>query len=289
MARPSPPEGKGKPEISQLTSGTSYYGEASFFPDGRWLTFPLGSSTGKTNIYKMQLSGGQPIQLTFFEHALAASPAWSPDGQHIAFVSQQNGSSKIWMVNANGGAAQPLERTNATDGNNKLSWFPSPEIVYQIAGVRNLRRINGKTQEEQLLIHDPSVGWLPLRPIFSPDGKNVAVNWNRDPDGGIWTISLEPYSETPLLAHKGNDDNAPMGWSPDGKYVYATQGREIVKVGIANPNQPVSVVTLPGDVVAYLSGGMSPDGRDIVVPLSEAKSDVWIMENFDPAVIRTTK
>lgn len=48
-------------------------------------------------------------------------------------------------------------------------------------------------------------------------------------------------------------------------------------------------MTLPGDVVEYLSGGMSPDGRDIVVPLSEAKSDVWIMENFDPAFSRTTK
>jgi hypothetical protein len=184
------------------------------------------------------------------------------------------------MVNANGGAAQPLERTNASDINNKLSWFPSLEIVYQIPGLRNLSRINGKTQEEQLLIHDPSVGWLPLRPIFSPSGKNVAVNWNRHPDGGIWIISLEPYSETPLLAEKATD-NAPLGWSPDGKYVYATQEREIVKVGIANPNQPVSVATLPGDVVEFLSGGMSPDGRDIVVPLSEAKSDVWIMENFD--------
>ncbi len=282
-------EGKGKPEISQLTSGTSYYGEASFSPDGRWLTFPLGSSLENTNIYKMQLSGGQPIQLTFFEHALAANPAWSPDSQHIAFVSRQNGSTKVWMVNANGGAAQPLERTNAADSNHRLSWFPSPEIVYQIPGVRNLSRINGKTQEEQLLIHDPSVGWLPFRPIFSPDGKNVAVNWNRHPDRGIWTISLEPYSETPLLANNGNGDNLPLGWSPDGKYVYSTQGREIVKVGIASPNQPVSVATLPGDVVDSLSGCMSPDGRGIVVPLSEAKSDVWIMENFDPALSRTTK
>ena len=284
-----PAVGKGKPEISQFTSGTSYYGEVSFSPDGRWVTFPLGSSAEKTNIYKMQLSGGQPIQLTFFEHALAASPAWSPDGQHIAFISKQNGATKVWTVNANGGAAQPLERTNAADGDNQLSWFPSPEIVYQVPGVRNLLRINGKTQEEQLLIHDPSVGWLPLRPIFSPDGKKIAVNWNRHPDGGIWIISLEPYSETPLLAEKGTDDDAPMGWSPDGKYVYATQEREIVKVGIANANQPVSVATLPGDVVEFLSGGMSPDGRDIVVPLSEAKSDVWIMENFDPAVIRTRK
>jgi Tol biopolymer transport system component len=282
-------EGKGKPEISQLTSGTSYYGEASFSPDGRWLTFPLGASAEKTNIYEMQLSGGQPIQLTFFEHALAASPAWSPDSQHIAFISKQNGSAKVWMVNANGGTAQPLERTNAADSDNELSWFPSLEIVYQIPGVRNLSRINGKTQEEQLLIHDPSVGWIPSRPIFSPDGKKIAVDWNRQPDGGIWIISLEPYSETPLLANKGNYDNAPMGWSPDGKYVYATMRREIVKVGIASPKQPVSVATLPGDVVEFLSGGISPDGRDIVVPLSEAKSDVWIMENFDPAVIRTTK
>jgi Tol biopolymer transport system component len=281
-------EGKGKPEISELTSGTSYYGEASFSPDGRWLTFPLGSSEEKTNIYKMQVSGGQPIQLTFFEHAFAADPAWSPDSQHIAFVSKQNGSTKVWMVNANGGAAQPLERTNAANSNNRLSWFPSPEIVYQIPGVRNLSRINGKTQEEQLLIHDPSVGWLPFRPIFSPDGKKIAVHWNRHPDRGIWIISLEPYSETPLLANKGADNNVPMGWSQDGKYVYGTHGREIVKVGIASPNQPVSVVTLPGDVVE-LSGGMSPDGRDIVVPVSEAKSDVWVMENFDPAVIRTTK
>jgi hypothetical protein len=42
------------------------------------------------------------------------------------------------------------------------------------------------------------------------------------------------------------------------------------------------VVTLSGDVVNYADASMSPDGRDIVVPLSEAKSDVWIMENFDP-------
>jgi Tol biopolymer transport system component len=134
MARPSPPEGKGKPEISQLTSGTSYYGEASFFPDGRWLTFPLGSSTGKTNIYKMQLSGGQPIQLTFFEHALAASPAWSPDSQHIAFVSTQNGSTKVWMVNANGGAAQPLERPTLPTSTTNSPGFPAPRLFTKYLG-----------------------------------------------------------------------------------------------------------------------------------------------------------
>jgi hypothetical protein len=63
----------------------------------------------------------------------------------------------------------------------------------------------------------------------------------------------------------------------------------VLKVGLGSPNHPIPIATLPADVVDNLSGGMSPDGREIVVPLSEAKSDVWIMENFDPALGPNTK
>jgi serine/threonine protein kinase len=283
-----PAGGKGKPEISQLTSGTSYYDQASFSPDGRWLTFPFGPSQQENNIYKMELSGGKRVQLTFFEHATTDNPAWSPDGQHIAFVSNQNGPTKVWTVDANGGAAQPLAQTNPADTSAEVIWFPSPEIVYQEPGNRNLRRLDRQTQEEKLLIPDPSVGWVPYRPVFSPDGKKIALHWNRHPNRGLWMISPEPYSETLLLVEKATEfaETLPVGWSPDGKYVYATSGRKILKVGLASPNHPVPVATLPGDVVEDLSGGMSPDGREIVVPLDEAKSDVWIMENFDPAAVR---
>ena len=281
-----PAGGKGKPEISQLTYGTSYYGEASFSPDGRWLALPLGPGSLETNIYKMESRGGQPIQLTFFEHVVASSPAWSPDGQRIAFVSNQNGAAKVWTVSANGGTAQPLDRTSAVGSNYELAWSPSPEIVYQAPGVRNLRRINPQTQEEALIIPDPSVGWVPARPIFSPDGKKIAISWNRHSDPGVWVISLEPYSETFLLP----DNNCfPLGWSPDGNYVYATSGRKLLKVGFAKPHQSFSLATLPGDPVEHLAGGMSADGREIIVTMNEAKSDVWIMENFDPSMARTGK
>ncbi len=69
----------GKSEIRQLTSGTSYYGAPSFSADGRWITFPLGSSSGETNIYKMQIANGQLLQLTrvsvYLGDALDASDA----------------------------------------------------------------------------------------------------------------------------------------------------------------------------------------------------------------------
>ena len=38
---------------------------------------------------------------------------------------------------------------------------------------------------------------------------------------------------------------------------------------------------MPGDVVDTAS--VSPNGKEIVVSVSEKKSDVWLMENFDPS------
>ena len=107
------------------------------------------------------------------------------------------------MISTNGGTAQPAGNTTSSDtGNNKLAWWPSSDIVYQQSGVRNFLRINEKTDEEQTLIqHDQSVGWVTDRPVFSPDGEIIAVYWNRK-ESGLWIISLEPYSEMFLQSVK---------------------------------------------------------------------------------------
>lgn len=279
-------EKKAKPEISRFTSGTSYYGEPSFSPDGHWVAFAHGPNPDETNIFKRPVAGGEPVQLTFFEHAMTSSPAWSPDGQRIAFVGDQNGTPSVWIISASGGATQVLANTNASGTNNLLAWWPGNDIVYQESGVRNYLRINEKTHEEKPILQGKqTVGWLPEKPVFSRDGKKMAVHWNRADKRGLWIISPEPYSET-LLQTGGI---YPIGWSPDEKYVYAIRagvgllGREIVRVQVATPNEVTSVATLPGDIDIFSSGSLSPDGREIFVRLSEEKSDVWLMENFDPS------
>jgi hypothetical protein len=189
------------------------------------------------------------------------------------------------MISANGGAAQALQNTNASGANNKLAWWPSSDIVYQQSGVRNYLRINSNTHEEKPIVqHDQSVGWVPLKPVFSADGKKMAVWWNRQ-DFGLWIISLEPYSEKVLQS--GNI--YPVGWSPDRKYVYAIRpesaerAREIIRVQVASPNEVTSVATLPGDIAEDDGASVSPDGHEIFASVSEGKSDVWLMENFDPS------
>ena len=221
---------------------------------------------------------------------MATSPAWSPDGQRIAFISDQSGIPKVWTVSSNGGAAQNLERTNASDTDDVLTWFPSQEIVYQKPGLRNLLRVNGRTQEEKPIVRDDSVGWIFDRPVFSPDGNRIAVPWNRH-GLGLWIISLEPYSETLVQA----GELYPFGWSPDGKYLYAIRGREIVNIKLDSPKRASSLLDLEklsdSSAVNLASGpvdhaGLSPDGRQIVVSAGNEKSDVWLMESFDPALGR---
>ena len=137
-------------------------------------------------------------------------------------------------------------------------------------------RVNDKTHDETPIIpRDRAMGFI-VSPVFAPNGKKMAVQWRRD-EVGLWIISLEPYSET--LLQPG--DLYPLGWSSDGKYVYAIRrGREIVRVQVAPPSDVTVVATLPGD---GNDAGLSPDGKEIVVSVSEEKSDVWLMQNFDPS------
>lgn len=276
-----------KPEISQVTSGTSYYGGPSFSPDGRWIAFARGASGDEENIFKMPVPAGNPIQLSFFKHASTGGPVWSPDGQRIAFVGDPDGTPRIWTIGADGAGAQALMDTNASDTQNEIAWAPGSDIVYQQSGMENFLRVNDKTHEQNPVIrHDQSVGWVPHKPVFSPDNKRMAVWWNRK-EKGLWIIAFEPYSEAFLLAGRF----LPFGWSRDGKYVYAVTAaageggrRGIVRVQVAAPNKVTSVAILPGDIAGYDGADVSPDGKEIVASVGEEKSDVWIMENFDPSL-----
>jgi len=263
-----------------LTSGTLSYGFPAISPDGRSVAFTIGSDPN-SNVYKMAVDGGEPVQLTSFDAALTKSPAWSPDGKRIAFISNQGGRPKVWVVNADGGAAQPLDKTDETETNYYLAWSPSPDILYAQSGMHNLRRVNVDTQEERPILPEDSKGFLPSKPAVSPDGKKIAIYWNREPAMGAWSITPEKFSETLLYPRL-----VPFGWSSDGNSIYGfvdLHGREILQKRLDDSKKPRSVITLPGTLY---SGTVSPDGRKIIVSVGEEKSDVWLMKDFDPQIVR---
>jgi len=270
-----------KPVISQLTTGTFSHAEPNYSPDGQWIAFRRGPDFNTANIFKMRAVGGPSTQLTFFDRGVAVSPAWSPDGQQIAFDREEQGVlAKIATVGATGGEVKILQGTNTSDASGYVAWWPSKEIVYQQSGNRNLLQIKHDTGEEIPILRNAERGWVADRFFLSPNGKKVAVYWNR-PDAGLWIVSRDPYVETllkPGLCF-------PIGWSPDARFVYAIQkpnGRQIVRIETANPQNEILVADLPGPTYGVDDAAVSPSGSEIVVSISEERSDVWSIENFDP-------
>ena len=71
------------------------------------------------------------------------------------------------------------------------------------------------------------------------------------------------------------------GWSPDGRSVYAFPegGNSILSIP-SGGGDPETVATFRGEIEDAV---VTQDGKRFVVNVSESKSDIWLVENFDPA------
>jgi len=157
-------------------------------PDGSRLAF---QAVGK--IWIQELPKGEPRRLTPedfepFEYA----PAWSPDGQSIAFVSvDESRAGHLWRVSAAGGQPEPLTARPAEYFN--PVWSPDGEFLVAVRGAGatargrslvfnpwyELVRIAATGGDPEFLAEIRGVPWsfydhertqIP-RPSFGPDGR----------------------------------------------------------------------------------------------------------------------
>jgi serine/threonine-protein kinase len=266
----------------QLTVGTFFNIYPSISPDGTLVAFSRGYGV-PFHIYVMPIEGGPPQQITFL-NSFNFQPVWSSDGSEIAFCSNQGGANKVWKVSARGGKPHQFVESKLGDIAGRLAWAPGPNILYPTQGARNFNILNPDTGEETPLVEEDSVLEL-YDAQYSPDGKKVAVLWNRPPDYGLWVISLEDSSQ--VFLRKGTF--FPIGWSSDGKWVYSYETKggtiKIFMIGVEN-GQKKDVASIP---FTFEFGGptdpcMIPGGRYFVIPAYKTTSDIWMFENFDPEI-----
>jgi Tol biopolymer transport system component/DNA-binding winged helix-turn-helix (wHTH) protein len=276
---------------SELTHGTSLVERPRVSPDGSSVVFNVGHDP-RTNLYTLPMTGGTPKQITFLD-ALSVSGAWSADGARIAFASLQGDRPRVWIIAAAGGAVWPL-RSDGLSDNLDVVWGPGSRILYQRAGNQNYYELDLASGSKRLLVRDGAPGWL-FGPTYSPDGKKIAVMWNRPPERGIWIIDTGDSSER-LLYRSAAASIRPIGWSSDGASIYVVEGKNgpfrgtTSFVGETTTDAQIrrisldgkaveTVLSLPDDEIGGIT--MTPDGRRFIYPVFSSRSDVWVVDDFD--------
>jgi serine/threonine-protein kinase len=100
---------QGKPVTRQL----QHVEAMDLSHDGNWLVYD-SDLAGNSDIYKIRLDGGDPVQLTT-NSAGDFAPSWSPDDKTIAFHSNRNGTRDIYIINNEGNDEQQVTSGAAED------------------------------------------------------------------------------------------------------------------------------------------------------------------------------
>jgi eukaryotic-like serine/threonine-protein kinase len=223
FSRPSRPATP-YPTFTQVTEqpGAELY--PSLSPDGQSVVYAARTS-GRWDIYLQRIGGATAINLTRDSTADDTQPAFSPDGQRIAFRSERDGGG-IFVSGATGESARRI----ADEGFNP-AWSPDgsalvystlrfqlPDALYTYAS--HLVVADVATGTTRTLTAD---GVLPLQPHWSPNGHRIAY-WAID--GGvrdIWTIPAAGGAPVPVTQDVHLDWN-PV-WSADGRLLYFASDR----------------------------------------------------------------
>jgi serine/threonine protein kinase len=273
------PEEARRVDLRQLTTGTGAHHALSFSPDGKLIAYATGAGS-TANIYVMPAGGGPSQQITFLD-AFTNGPVWSPDGKEIAFFSGQRGSYKIWKVGAAGGQPKPFAKS---EGSVWPIWAPGQKILYRSTKDSSPWSLDPVTGDMTPLSKDPAISII-LWPKYSPDGRKIAALCFGDPNSepAIWVLSLDGSS--PVILRIGRA--FPLGWSADGKWIYAlVPGGNLNVLAISSETaQSKPWLSLPpnpdmGRIIPLYC--TTDNGSRFVFSARKEQPDIWRIENFDP-------
>ena len=214
----------GRPELTEIDTGFARRcnNDHGISPDGRMLVISDGTETGKSCIYTLPITGGDPRRVTRQEPSYWHG--WSPCGETLAYCAEREGRFDIYTIAVEGG-----EETRLTDGaghsdgpdytpDGAWIWFNSSR-----AGAMQLWRMRPDGGSLEQMTDDDGVNWFPHP---SPRGDQVLFlayepGVEGHPSDRDVTLRLmdagggDPRIVVSLFGGQGTI-NVPC-WSPDGR------------------------------------------------------------------------
>jgi Tol biopolymer transport system component len=269
--------------ISQATDLPGVQDAPNLSPDGKSLLYVAGDG-GDEDIFLLRVGGENAINLTSALTSNDFDPAFSPDGERIAFGSDREGGGLFVM-----GATGESPRKIAPEGAHP-SWSPDgKKIVYSTERVTNPLARNtiaslwvvDVASGEKKRVYEGDAA----QPVWSPNGKRIAFFAVNEGQRDLGTIPAEGGTFA-AATHDPAADWDPF-WSPDDRWLYFFSDRrggpDLWRIAVDGATGTVSGEPEPVTTGSSrpMQGSISADGHRIALEIDASRGEI-LKTGFDP-------
>lgn len=235
-------------------------------------------SGGKKPVYRLYVADadGHNAQVIMSSEDPVMSPAWSADGQYLAYVSFEKGRSQIYIQEILTGKRQRISDSKGINGAPAwspdgrrlavtLSYESNPDIYLYDMGTRRFSQLTTNAA-------------IDTEPSWSPDGSHILFTSDRGSKPQLYRISV--LGGGPMRITYEGDYNARGRYSPDGQYIAMVHGRD-KRYRIAVLEVETGQMRILTDGYLDESPSFAPNGRILLYATAQGSTGVLSAVSVD--------
>ncbi|MBN1641034.1 MAG: PD40 domain-containing protein [Anaerolineae bacterium] len=283
----------------QLSAGEGDVWDMAVDPTGDRIAYSVARDDGGADLWQVDRAGALPRLLLRCPGASCTAPAWSADGQTIAYERQELSDAPIavgsgpvvlyiYVLDVAGGETQPLGGEAPTAGRSP-TWAPAgARLAFYDLSEQAIQIYDAASGQRQYFDTLGGVG------TWDPRGEQMALAeisfHNHEGEGQLVRIDAGTRS-VDVIGAPGSADDAMPRWSPDGAWI--AFGRASLGDGTPTAGTQLWLMRPDGseahplvvDAVANLGAfAWRPDGAAIayvrldLADLAAPRPELWVIE-----------